>query len=118
VVNAVAAAIDTLTGDTGPLYHDYLRTLLSDAARKLLEDTVKTAGYEWQSDFAKTHIAEGRAEGVAIGEARLLLRILKNRGITVPDDIHERITNCTDTDQLERWGDRALVIERAEQLFD
>lgn len=114
VVGSVAAAIQTLSGDTGPLYHDYLMSRFSDAARKLLEDIVKIADYEWQSDFAKTHIAEGEA----IGEARFLLRILKNRGITVPDDVRERITTCTDTDQLERWGDRALVIDRAEQLFD
>jgi hypothetical protein len=114
VVRSVAAAIDTLTGDAGPLYHDYLRTLFSDAARKLLEDAVKIADYEWQSDFAKTHIAEGRAEG----EARMLLRILKARGIDVPNEVRDRITGCTDTDQLERWGDRALTIDHAEQLFD
>ncbi|WP_433149734.1 hypothetical protein ACQPZ8_11510 [Actinomadura nitritigenes] len=118
VVSAVAAAIDTLTGDTGPLYHDYLRTLLSDAARKLLEDTVTTAGYEWQSDFAKTHIAEGRAEGRAEGEADAVLSVLETRGITVPNDIRDKVTGCTDIDQLKRWVRRAVVIDHAEELFD
>ncbi|HEU5030640.1 MAG TPA: hypothetical protein VFV01_37400 [Spirillospora sp.] len=110
VVSAVAAAIDTLTGDTGPLYHDYLRTLLSDAARKLLEDTVKTAGYEWQSDFAKAHIAEGEADAV--------LSVLETRGIPVSNDIRDKVVDCTDIDQLKRWVRRAVVIDHAEQLFD
>lgn len=127
VLTSVAAALDTLTGDTrsgdaGRLYHDYLTTRFSEAARKILEEIVKTAGYEWQSDFAKTHRAEGRAEGEAEGqakgEAKAVLLVLDARGITVPNDVRERVTNCTDTDQLERWVQRAAVIDRAEDLLD
>ena len=126
VVGSVAAAMKTLSGDTGPLYHDYLMSRFSDAARTLLEDIVKIADYEWQSDFAKTHIAEGlaegraegRAEGEAKGEAKSVLLVLDARGLPVPDSVRERVTGCTDTDQLERWVRRAAVIDRAEQLFD
>jgi hypothetical protein len=66
--------------------------------------------YEWQSDFAKSHIAEG--------EAKSVLLVLKARGLAVPDHVHERITGCSDTDQLERWIQRAATIDHAEQLFD
>ena len=31
---------------------------------------MNVAGYEWQSEFAKTHRGEGRAEGRAEGEAK------------------------------------------------
>ncbi|WP_433246899.1 hypothetical protein [Actinomadura nitritigenes] len=70
--------------------------------------------YEWQSDFAKTHIAEGRAEG----EADAVLSVLETRGITVPNDIRDKVTGCTDIDQLKRWVRRAVVIDHAEELFD
>ncbi|MFF0524025.1 hypothetical protein ACFYTC_35450 [Actinomadura nitritigenes] len=74
--------------------------------------------YEWQSDFAKTHIAEGRAEGRAEGEADAVLSVLETRGITVPNDIRDKVTGCTDIDQLKRWVRRAVVIDHAKELFD
>ncbi|TDC83514.1 hypothetical protein [Actinomadura sp. 7K507] len=114
VLTSVSAAIDTMPDDTGSLYHDYLTGQLSEAACKLLEEIVNIAGYEWQSDFAKTHRAEGRAEG----EAEAVLLVLDARGIAVPNDIRERVTNCTDTDQLGRWVQRAAVIDKAEDLLD
>jgi hypothetical protein len=62
-----------------------------------------TRSYAYQSDLARSYLAEGRAEG----EARALLAILNARGIPVPDDIHTRITTCTDLDQLDTWIRRA-----------
>ncbi len=44
--------------------------------------------------------------------------MLENRGINVPNEVRERVTNCTDTDQIERWAERALVIDKAEDLLD
>ncbi|TDB86093.1 hypothetical protein E1266_34685 [Actinomadura sp. 7K534] len=75
---------------------------------------MNVAGYEWQSEFAKTHRGEGRAEG----EAKAVLLVLGARGITVPNEIRERVTNCTDIDQLERWVQRAAVIDKAEDLLE
>ncbi|TDB87612.1 hypothetical protein E1264_14100 [Actinomadura sp. KC216] len=114
VLTSVAAAIDALSRDSGELYDDYLKGRLSEAAREILEEIVKTAGYEWQSDFAKSHIARGRAEG----EAKMLLLMLEARGVAIPDDVRKRVTDCTDTAQLERWAKRAAVIEDARDLFD
>ncbi|URN06161.1 hypothetical protein LUW74_24480 [Actinomadura madurae] len=95
-----------------------LLVICPDPARKLLEEMVKTAGYEWQSDWAKSHRAEGRAEGEAQGEAKALLLMMEARGLVVSDEIRERVTGCTDTDQLERWVKRAAVIDKAEDLLD
>ncbi|GAA4073436.1 hypothetical protein GCM10022214_32370 [Actinomadura miaoliensis] len=113
VVSSLSAALDALTGDTGALYHDYVMSRFSDTARKLLEETVKLDNYEWKSEFAITHRAEGRAEG----EARSVLLVLEARGIAVPDHIRDRVTNCNDLDQLERWVQRAATIDTAEELL-
>ncbi|WP_243719271.1 hypothetical protein [Actinomadura sp. 7K534] len=90
------------------------RPQLTPTTCKLLEEIVNVAGYEWQSEFAKTHRGEGRAEG----EAKAVLLVLGARGITVPNEIRERVTNCTDIDQLERWVQRAAVIDKAEDLLE
>ncbi|MGC4956626.1 hypothetical protein ACLQ2P_25705 [Actinomadura citrea] len=41
VLRSVATAIGSPTGDVGALYHDYVLSRFSDAARKLMEDIVK-----------------------------------------------------------------------------
>ncbi|WP_131741833.1 hypothetical protein [Actinomadura roseirufa] len=118
VVRSLSAALDTLDGDSGPLYHDYLMSQLSLAARKLLEETVKIEDYQWQSDFAIEHQALGEARGEARGERKALLNVLKARGIAVPDDVRRRVMACTDSDQLERWVTRAVTVDDINDLFD
>jgi hypothetical protein len=89
----------------------------SDAARKLMEETVKLEDYEWQSEFAISHRAEGRAQGRAQGEVKALLLMLEARGLDVPEDVRRRVEGCTDLQQIERWIQRAVSAETAEDLF-
>jgi hypothetical protein len=53
----------------------------------------------------------------AEGEAEMLLRVLAARGFVVPDDVRQRIRSCTDTAQLEAWGDRAATAPSLEEIF-
>ncbi len=117
VIRCLDAALDTVDYDIGLLYHDYAASRLSDAARKLLEEIVKVENYEWASEFARRHIAEGKALGRAQGEAKLLLVVLAGRGIDVPDEARDRITSCTDTAQLEHWARRASTASTIEEVF-
>ena len=55
-------------------------------------------------------------KGEAKGEAKALLAVLDARGIEVPDAIHDRITKCTDSDQLMVWIRRAATIEKIQDL--
>ena len=70
-------------------------------------------GYEYQSDFAKKYVAqgrdEGRTEGRAEGEARALLTALRVRGIVVPEAAREQILAQKDPEQLDRWLEKAVV---------
>ena len=71
--------------------------------------------YEYRSDFARTYFAQGeakgradgeakgRADGEAKGEARALMALLAARGMTIDASTRERILDCTDVEQLERW---------------
>ncbi|MFC6067622.1 hypothetical protein [Streptomyces ochraceiscleroticus] len=61
--------------------------------------------------------AEGRAEGEADGRVTLILRLLEGRGIAVSEEARARITGCTELDVLDRWFDRALTAQEADELF-
>jgi len=75
-------------------------------------------GYEYQSDFAKKYVAEGRAEGRAEEAARALLTVLRVRGIAVPDAVRERILAQKDPERLERWLEKAAVAASVTAVID
>jgi hypothetical protein len=89
---------------------------VNEATRRALETMMK--GYEYQSDFAKKYVAQGRTEGEARGEARALLATLRVRGIPVPEVERERILAERDTERLERWVERAVVATSIAEVLE
>jgi hypothetical protein len=75
-------------------------------------------GYEYQSDFAKKYVAQGRAEGRAQEAASNLLSVLRVRGIAVPDAIREHILAQKDPERLERWREKAVVATSVTEVID
>jgi hypothetical protein len=65
--------------------------------------------------------AEGRAQGLAEGRAEeaaaAVLRVLRGRGLAVPPAVEARVRECRDLEVLERLHTRAILVERAEDLF-
>ncbi|MEU9364786.1 hypothetical protein AB0D71_08525 [Streptomyces avermitilis] len=64
-----------------------------------------------------TFIEETYLEGKADGKAEDVLRVLKTRGIPVPDEVRQRVSGCADPDTLDRWLDQAVTVSDAEDLF-
>jgi hypothetical protein len=71
-------------------------------------------GYEYQSDFAKKYVAQGRTEEAA----RAVLMVLRARGVAVPDAVRERILAQKDTERLERWLEKAAVASSVAEVLD
>ncbi len=71
-------------------------------------------GYEYQSDFAKKYVAQGRAEGAASA----LLTVLQARGLAVPDSFRERILSQKDPERLKLWLKRAAVATSVAAVLD
>jgi hypothetical protein len=68
--------------------------------------------------FYKSFMSEEiRDEGRAQGRAEDVLAVLCARSIPIPDSVRERVTNCTDLDQLSRWHWRAVTVPVAEDIF-
>jgi hypothetical protein len=65
--------------------------------------------YEYQSDFARRHFGQGKAEA--------LLTVLAARGLEVPDEARQRILSCTDLSLLDTWLTRAVTASSASEVL-
>jgi hypothetical protein len=65
IASAVLPVLRGLDDDRARLYYDLVYTSMNEAARRALETMMK--GYEYQSDFARKYVAQGRAEGLNEG---------------------------------------------------
>jgi hypothetical protein len=113
--------LDALAGvdeERVTLYSDVVLAALSAAGRRYLEGLMTARTYEYQSDFVRRYVFQGRVEGEAKGEARAVLAVLDARGIDVPDDARARIVGCSDLDRLEAWVRRAVTVRSVDDLFD
>jgi hypothetical protein len=71
------------------------------------------ANYEYRSELLR----ENHARGEALGEARAILTVLDRRGVAVPDDVRDRVLECTDTGQLGTWLDRAITATTVDEVI-
>ncbi len=137
IAAAVLPAVRELDDDRARLYHDLVYNSLNKAARRALE-TMMIKGYEYQSDFAKKYVAQGRAEGRAEGltegltqgltqgltkgraeeAARNVLTVLRARGLEVSEAVRERILSQKDPERLERWLEKAAVAASAAEALE
>jgi hypothetical protein len=113
-VNAAAAHRDD---DLAKLYYDLVISALSDAARKAFE-AMHLKNYEYQSEFARKYVAEGRQEGMAKGMAEAILQVLAARGVEVPEAVRQRVLSCTDPAVLDGWVRRAALAATAAEVVE
>jgi hypothetical protein len=117
VLDALSEALATVDPELADRYHDVVYTTLPQTARRYLERLMSTGKYQFQSDFALRYINRGKAEGKAEGEANALLTVLDGRGVDVPEDARDRITTCTDLDQLNTWLRHAGTADSIDEVF-
>lgn len=78
------------------------------------------ANYEFQSEFAKRYLSQGRAEGEAKGraegEATLLSKLITLKFGPLDDATAGRLRDASTTD-LERWAERILTANTLDDVF-
>jgi hypothetical protein len=115
VASAALTAARSLDDERAKLYVDLILASVHEAARAILEAVMASGSYEYQSDFARRYVAEGKAEGKAEGEvegrAHALFAVLAARRIEVPNDLRQRIASCSDLALLDLWLARAATAE-------
>jgi hypothetical protein len=90
---------------------------LSTHARNDLEAFMSIAADRYESDFARRYFLEGEIAGERRGEIRAVLAVLESRGLDVSSAARERISACSDLDELERWILRAMTVNTVDALF-
>ncbi|WP_437293528.1 DUF4351 domain-containing protein [Sorangium sp. So ce426] len=119
IAAAVLPAIRELDEDRARFYGDLVLNSLDDTARRALESMVK--GYEYQSDFAKKYVAQGRdqgrREGRLEGKRAVLLRQLRARFGELPDAAVARI-EAAESAALEQWAERVLSANSLADVLD
>lgn len=113
-VAAMTASLG-LDAERSKLYFDLVVTSLSEAARKSLQD-MDPAKYEYQSEFAKRFIAQGKAEGELSGRTAVLIKQLTLKYGLLTEDVCERVRHGT-ADELDRWAERVLSAASLDEVF-
>jgi hypothetical protein len=111
VAAAAMAASLGLDPDRSVLYFDLVYASLSDAARASLQ-AMDPAKYEFQSEFAKRYLSQGRAEG----EARVLSKQLTLKFGALDAATAERL-RVASTAEIERWVERILTATTLDDVF-
>lgn len=82
-------------------YDRYIQALAPSKARKPLDELMRS---ELKNDFIDGLIDEGHLQGAR----QMMLQLLDNR-FSVPEDIRERVEDCTDMAKIDVWFDRAIT---------
>jgi Uma2 family endonuclease len=84
-----------------------------EAERATLTNLLQRQGY----DGLEAVLAAGRDEGRSEGLASAVIAILETRGIHITKAVRERIVQCADAAELDRWVRRAAVVQKAAEIF-
>ena len=119
IAAAAQAASLQLDEDRSRLYFDLVLVSLSTAARQELQ-AMDPAKYEYQSEFARRYVAQGRAEGKAEGQlegrADLLVRQLTLRYGPLASDVRAWIAAASIAD-LDAVGERLLTAQSLQEAL-
>lgn len=126
VAQTVIDAVRGLDEERSTLYVDLIVASLSEAVRNALEALMQQGKYEYQSEFARKYVAQGRKEGLQEGlekglyqgEQSALLEVLDARGLTVDEAARQRIMACMDLSQLKVWLRRAVTAQSVSEIFE
>ena len=102
-----SAAIDA---ERSRLYLDLILISLSEYAPKAFEATMNSLGYEYQSDFARRYVAQGKAEGKAEGRVEIVYRLLELRFGPLNEAVRARI-RCAQETQIDALAERLLTAQ-------
>ncbi|MFI7151576.1 hypothetical protein ACIBO2_42240 [Nonomuraea sp. NPDC050022] len=109
VTEAYMTALNKLPDGDSLQYYEYAYRLASLATRRIMEEIMSLDLWPLQSPILRGLVSKG--------EATALIKILKARAISVPQDAHDRIAECKDPDQMEEWIVRAASAASIDDVF-
>jgi hypothetical protein len=93
-------------------YFDLIEITLAKNASELFKAAMNSLGFEYQGDFARRYVAEGRAEG----RAEIVLKLLALRFGPLSEPAMLRVKGAKDA-QLDAVAERLLVAQTLEDAL-
>ncbi|MCA2210439.1 hypothetical protein [Nocardia rosealba] len=120
ILEAIVTGIRRTGGDeTTEFYVELIEQGISHtAAAETWRKYMATDLSFFRSESAQKLRAQGREEGVAVGQAKAVLQVLRYREVVVTDAAAQRIRDCQDEAKLATWLRRALEVSSVAELFD
>ncbi|MDC0748383.1 hypothetical protein [Polyangium mundeleinium] len=112
---AALAAGAGLDAERAKLYADLVLFSLGEAARTALEKLMSIPNYEYQSEFARKYVQQGREEGRAEGSLEPVLRLFERRlARPLTSDERENLATQLRKEGATRLTDMALDLSAAD----
>jgi hypothetical protein len=124
IASAAIMASAAIDAERSRLYLDLVLISLPKNILGVLEATMNSLGYEYQSDFARRYVEQGRAEGRiegriegrADGRVELVLKQLAVRFGPLNEAVRTYVHNMQDT-QLDALAERILTAQTLEETL-
>jgi hypothetical protein len=70
--------------------------------------------YEYQSELVRRNVAKGTIQAKTAD----VLAVLETRGLSIPEEVRQRVQASTDAAELDRWLRRAVRVSSAAEIFE
>jgi Domain of unknown function (DUF4351) len=116
---AMLASAD-LDAERSSLYIDLILISLSENVRREVLQAMNSLGFEYQSDFARHYVAQGKAEGKTEGKAEgrveIVLKQLTLRFGPLTDSVQTRVRGAPDA-HVDAVAERVLSAQTLEEAL-
>ena len=108
---AIVASAD-IDAERSRLYLDLLLITLLDSAPEAIEATMNSLGFEYQSDFARRYVDQGRAEG----RAEIVLKLLALRFGSLTEAVQRHVRDAQAA-QIDATAERMLTAQTLDEAL-
>ena len=112
IAAAAIVASASIDPERSRLYLDLLLISLSKSAPQVLKAAMNTLGYEYQSDFARRYVAQGKTEG----RVEIVLKQLALRFAPLTDAVQDRVRNAQDA-EVVAVAERVLTAQTLDEAL-
>jgi Domain of unknown function (DUF4351) len=112
IASAAIVASADIDAERSRLYLDLILISLSQNAPERIEAVMNSLGYEYQSDFARRYIAQGKSEG----RMEMVLKLLALRFGPLTEATQARIRSAQDA-HLDAVAERVLIARTLEEAL-
>ena len=124
IASAAIVASADIDAERSRLYLDLILITLLESAPEAIEATMNSLGFEYQSDFARRYVAQGRAEGKVEGKAEgkaegrveMILKLLFLRFGPLTEAVQDHV-RCARDAQIDAVAERMLTAQTLDEVL-